>query len=172
MRWELTVCYSGAWTRFGRRWKPSLVEQNESEIELQGGDIIAVRRDFLWVERNWEAIDSGEKGRKWRCPSSLAFGLPSPFPVCFSLVRFSQAILLGRLLSPSSLPTCTFPVSASTVFPETFYIPGCMLPNHSIQPFKHVQLCSADRASSVIVCMINVFHLPNMTVTSCGTRFT
>lgn len=49
--------------------------------------------------------------------------------------------------------------------------PGFMLSNHSIQPFKRVQFCSAGRASSVIVCFINVFHLPDMIMTSCDTRF-
>lgn len=62
-----------------------LVEQNESEIELQGGDIIAVRRDFVWVERNWEAIDSGEEGKEVTVSIQPGLWAALPIPCVFLL---------------------------------------------------------------------------------------
>lgn len=112
----------------------------------------------------WGLLEAVRKERRGQCPCSLAFGRPSPFLVCFYWVGFSHAIHLSRLLSPASLPICTFLLVVSTVRLSgdlSWFLDLCSL----------TILCSpsADRASSVILCFINGCRLPNRAVTSCGT---
>lgn len=83
---------------------------------------IAVCRKFSWGDfPTGKLLGAVRRAGSDRMHPGWPLGCPSPLPVCFSLVRFSQATSPVGLLSPSSLPICTFLLFVSAVFQETFY---------------------------------------------------